>query len=103
MDNTPTLSTMNIIYQLNVEMNELINMQTLLPHLNSYLILTRDERSYLRNELNSPTGKVTYLLGLLESKGDETVKNFLQALKKADEHTGHVKLCSLLKEKGIEV
>ena len=103
MDNAPTLSTMNIIYQLNVKMNELINMQTLLPHLNSYLILTRDERFYLSSELNSPTSKVTYLLGLLESKGDETVKKFLQALKEASEHTGHVKLCSLLREKGIKV
>ena len=94
---------MNIIYQLNVEMNKLINMQTLLPHLNSYSILTRDERSYLRNDLHSPTDKVTYLLGLLESKGDERVKKFLQALKEASEHTGHVELCSLLREKGIEV
>ena len=94
---------MEIIYQLNVKMNELINMQTLLPHLNSYLILTRDERFYLSSELNSPTSKVTYLLGLLESKGDETVKKFLQALKEASEHTGHVELCSLLTEKGIKV
>ena len=78
-------------------------MQALFPHLNTYSILISEERFYLSNESNSPTSKVTYFLRLLESKGEETVKKFLQALKDAREHTGHVTLCSLLREKGIKI
>ena len=103
MDNTPSPSLMDIIYQLNPQMIKYINMVSLIPFLNKYGILTSEERFYLNNNHKSPTEKVNYLLQYLESKGEETVKNFLKALKEASEHSGHTELCRLLREKGVKI
>lgn len=94
---------MDIIYQLNPQMNKYINMVSLVPYLNKYGILTSEERFYLNSNSKSPTEKVNYLLQYLESKGEETIKKFLQALKEASEHTGHIELCRLLRERGVEI
>ena len=103
MDNTPSPSLMDIIYQLNPQMIKYINMVSLIPYLNKYGILTSHERFYLNNNHKSPTEKVNYLLQYLESKGEETVKKFLQALKEASEHSGHTELCRLLRERGVKI
>lgn len=103
LDITPTSSLMDIIYQLNPQMIKYINMVSLIPYLNKYGILTAEERHYLNNNHKSPTEKVNYLLQYLESKGEETVKNFLKALKEAGEHSGHTELCRLLRERGVKI
>ena len=103
MDNTPSPSLMDIIYQLNPQMIKYINMVSLIPFLNKYGILTSEERFYLNNNHKSPTEKVNYLLQYLESKNEETVKDFLKALKEASEHSGHTELCRLLREKGVKI
>lgn len=78
-------------------------MVSLIPYLNKYGILTPDERSYLSSNYKTPSEKVNFLLQCLEGKDDTTVKNFLQALKEASEHTGHTELCRLLRQKGVEI
>ena len=103
LDITPTSSLMDIIYQLYPQMIQYINMVSLIPYLNKYGILTAEERHYLNNNHKSPTEKVNYLLQYLESKNEETVKNFLKALKEAREHSGHTELCRLLREKGVKI
>ena len=94
---------MEIIYQLHPNVNKLINMVTLIPYLNSYSLLTTEERSYLNNSSVCATEKVTYFLQSLESKGDIGMKNFLQALKEASKHSGHEELCRLLSKRGVEI
>ena len=81
------------IYQLNPQMIRYINMVSSIPYLNKYGILTQEERFYLNNNRKSPTEKVNFLLTYLESKNEETVKNFLKAIKEAREHSGHTELC----------
>lgn len=102
-DHIPTPSTMDIIYQLNPQMNKYINMVSLIPYLNKYGILTSEERFYLNNSHKSPTEKVNYLLQYLEGKGDTTVQKFLSALKEASEHSGHVELCRMLRQRGVKM
>lgn len=94
---------METIYQLHPEMSKHIDMISLIPFLNKYGILTQAERFYLSSETHSPPEKVTYLLQHLDCKGGITVKDFLKALHDANEHTGHIELCELLKEQGIEI
>ena len=94
---------MDVIYQLNPEMNRYINMVSLIPYLNKYGILTSEDRFHLSNSLKSQTEKVSYLLQSLEGRSDKTVQDFLHALKEASEHNGHIELCRLLKEKGVEI
>ena len=101
--NALTASLMDIIYQLNPQMIKYINMVSLIPYLNKYGILTQEERFYLNNNHKSPTEKVNFLLTYLESKNEETVRNFLKAIKEAREHSGHTELCRLLRERGIEI
>jgi len=103
VDQARAKSIMDIIYQLNPQMIKYINMVSLIPYLNKYGILTSEERFYLNSSSKSPTEKVNFLLQYLESKSDDTVLKFLKALKDAREHTGHIELCRLLKDKGVEI
>jgi len=96
-------TTMDIIWQLSPEMTRYINMMSLIPYLNKYGILTSDQRHHLNSPYKAPGEKVTYLLGFLESKGEETIQKFLLALKEAKEHTGHIELCRLLNKKGVNI
>ena len=96
-------SVMDVLYQLNPELNEHVNMNSLIPYMNKYGILTRNERFYLNDLTKSPSDKVTYLLNVLDLKDDKTVRNFVKALKEEKQHPGHLVLCSLLAEKGIIV
>lgn len=78
-------------------------MVSLMPYLNKYGILTSEARYNLNSNVKTPMEKVNYLLQHLEGKCDTTVKNFLQALREASEHTGHIELCTLLRQRGVEI
>lgn len=96
-------SMIDALYELNPELNDYIDMNSLIPYMNKYRILTKDERFYLNDSSKPPSEKVTYLLSCLERKDYKTVYNFIQALKEEKEHSGHVKLCSLLEQKGVKL
>jgi len=98
-----TPSSMDIIYQLNPQMIKYINLVSLVPYLNKHGILTSEERFYLSSSHKSPTEKVNHLLQYLESKGEDTVQKFLLALKEEKEHSGHIELCRLLKQNGVNM
>ena len=94
-------SVMDVLFQLNPELNEHINMNSLIPYMNKYKVLMKNERFHLNDPSKYPSDKVTYLLNVLDRKDDKTVNNFLKALKEEKRHPGHSKLCSLLAQKGI--
>lgn len=94
-------SVMDVLYQLNPELNEHINMNSLIPYMNKYKVLMKNERFYLNDPSKYPSDKVTYLLNVLDTKDDKTVNNFLKALREEKQHPGHSKLCSLLAQRGI--
>ena len=103
LNQEPPPSTMDIIYQLQPEMSRYINMMSLIPYLNKHAILTADQRYHLNSAFKSPGEKVNYLLEYLEGKGEDTVQKFLIALKEAKEHTGHIELCRLLNQRGVQI
>ena len=94
---------MDVLYQLNPELNEYINMSSLVPYMNKHEILTKNERFYLNDNSKSPSDKVSYLLSYLEGEDPATVNNFLRALREEKEHSGHALLCSLLVQKGVNL
>ena len=96
-------SVMDLLYQLNPELNDYINMSSLIPYMNKHKVLTRKERFYLNDASKCPSDKVTYLLSYLEGKDPDTVNGFVKALKEEKEHSGHALLCSLLVQKGVKL
>ena len=99
-DQPDALSTMEILYTLNPELEKYIDLVTLLPYMNRYGILTPEERRFLNNESNQH--RVSKLLGFLEKKNPETINNFVKAISEEPNHRGHKELCRLLKERGIK-
>ena len=92
-------STMEILYTLNPELEQYIDLVTLLPYMNRYGIVTPEERRFLNNESNQQ--RVSKLLGYLEKKNPETINGFVKAISEEPNHKGHKQLCKLLKERGI--
>ena len=96
-------SVMEVVYRLHPDMVTYMNIQLLIRYLNKYGVLTRDERYHLNSSSKSPDEKVDYLLTCFDGKDDDMIQNFIKALKEADDHTGHKKLCELLKVHGIKI
>ena len=99
LDVSDAPSTMDILYELNPELQQHIDFDTLLPYMNRHKILTSEERNFLRNERNQQ--RVSKLLGYLEKKNEETIDDFVRALSEERSHSGHTELCRLLKKHGI--
>ena len=100
---THTPSSMDIIYQLYPQMVKYINLDSLVPHIYKNGVLTSREWYYFNNFFKSPTEKIHYLLQYIDGKGEDTVQKFLQALKEEKIHPGHIELCRLLKQNGINM
>ena len=88
----------SVIVRQHASLRKYINLESLIPHLNAYEILTKGERDQLNMPEISSQQKVDRLLHFLESKSDESIQNFLKALKDADEHTGHRQLLDVLNQ-----
>ena len=88
----------SVIVRQHASLRKYINLESLIPHLNAYEILTKGERDQLSMPEISSHQKIDRLLQFLESKSDESIQNFLKALKDADEHTGHRKLLDILNQ-----
>lgn len=98
---------MDIVNNKNPELQELINIGELLPHLIKYHILTNDEREHLEPSfLSTNNTKVRYLLSKLGSKGEKGQKNFVKAIYESSKkrgNTGHCEIIELFKNGGIIV
>ncbi|XP_065897157.1 uncharacterized protein [Dysidea avara] len=92
-------TVMELLWELNPEMNKYINLDCLLPYLNRHKVLTRSERFCFNNSSKSQNEKIAYLLQVLDGKDSGTVLKFIRALKEETEHTGHMKLYSLLAQR----
>jgi len=88
----------SVIVKHHASLRKYINLESLIPHLNTYEILTKGERNLLNIPEISSQQKVDHLLQFLEDKSDESIQNFLKALKDADEHTGHRQLLDVLNQ-----
>ena len=78
-----------------------VNLETLVPVLNKYGVITREESEQLLNTNMTSQKRKRDLTAYLESKGNTGFTLFLQALKEETEHCGHKELHDLLVSKGI--
>lgn len=94
---------MDALKEIHPEINQYINLDCLVPHLNKYGILTETDYFHLTNFCKARREKVDYLFQMLPSKGAKAVHKFVTALKEEREHTGHEVLCELLVQMGIKI
>jgi len=77
--------------------SDLLDFATLVPVLNKYHLLTRDDKYTLVNRLIPPTERANALVYMmLPSKGPEAFNLFLKCLQEEKEHMGHQALAKKL-------
>ena len=75
---------------------ELLDIDTLLPLLNKYQLLTQNNMYDLKNRLVAPRERANLLVyHILPSKGPGGFTLFLKCLQEEKEHLGHLKLTQL--------
>ena len=100
-------SIMDIIYTMQPEILDLINMEELFVYLIKYSILTKNEVQHvgpMSRETNIE--KATFLLSALYGKGPEGQKDFIKALYESNKvagNTGHQELIRKLHDKGVVI
>ena len=85
----------NAIKESHPVINKHIQFETLLQHFNSHKIFTNAEMDYFSANSKSLVKKVNKLIIWLEKKDDSGIYNFVKALNKETEHSGH---CTILKK-----
>ena len=80
------------IPRLHVTIEEYINFESLRPFLNKYGIFTKVEMKCFMNNYLSDSDKVSKLIMWLPTKDDRGIRNFVRALKEAEEHSGHLEI-----------
>ena len=75
---------------------QLINLQSLIPHLNEQDLITRDEQDRLTNPLLTECERIVDLLYIIERQGAEAYPHFLEAIKQETTHSGHKVLYDIL-------
>ena len=88
----------------NPQLHNLITIVQLLPRLNKYDFLTKQEREYLELSTITNCEKVNRLLSTLRSKGKEGEENFVKALyesSKEQGNSGHREIIEKFKNAGI--
>ena len=75
---------------------ELLDIDTLIPLLNKYHLLTQNNMYDLQNRLVPPTERASALVHhILPSKGSEAFTLFVKCLQEEKEHLGHQELLKL--------
>lgn len=77
------------------ELAQYIKLESLLPYMNKYLLLTDSENDELLNMVINERTRVLKLLHFLKGKGPEGFQRFLRALDEEPEHLGHKELSQL--------
>ena len=80
-----------------VILNNLLDVNTILPYMNRYQLLTRDENEKLTNPYTTTSDKVNYLVEILPRKGNGWLDKFILCLDDSTEGTGHSKIIEELK------
>ena len=89
---SPCLAPKAILRRFQPELVKLIDLNSLLPYLNQYLLLTDTENEELQNETNVRSVRVQKLLQFMERKGERGFQLFLTAIAKEPDHLGHKEL-----------
>ena len=96
---------MDIIYSIQPEIQELINVEELFVYLVKYRVLTKNEEQHIGpTSKETNIEKATYLLSALNGKGPEGEKNFIKALIESSRNpgnTGHLEIIKQLCDKGL--
>ena len=76
---------------------KLLDLATLLPHLNNHNLLTATENYHLMNNSTPSTDRAQQLVySILPSKGPHAFTLFFECLKKEKEHIGHQELVKMI-------
>ena len=75
---------------------EKINLQALIPYLISHGLLTEHERQLLRNSYLTECQRKQELISIIQSKGPEGCRMFLEAVSQEPEHLGHREIVTIL-------
>ena len=75
-----------------------LDVNTILPHMNKYNLLTRPENEKLTNPYNTTSDKVNYLVEILPRKGNGWLDKLICCLKDSTEGTGHSKIIEELQQ-----
>ena len=96
---------MDIIYTMQPEIEELINMEKLFGYLMKYKLLTKHEEQQVGpTSRETNIQKIRHLLSALERKGPEGEKNFIKALYESTKeagNTGHHEIIRKLHDNGV--
>ena len=77
------------------ELAQYIKLESLLPYLNKYSLLTDSEYDELLNVVINERTRVLKLIRFIEGKGPEGFQRFLRALDEEPEHLGHKELTQI--------
>ena len=69
-----------------------LDLPSLIPFLNRYSLLTRQQDELLRNDHHTRQDRVLKLLEYIDGKGQEGYKMFVQAILEETTHIGHKEL-----------
>ena len=76
--------------------DQLLDLPSLIPHLNAHYLLTPGQAEHLGNEHFSHSQRVGKLLEYIQRKGLEGYRLFLQAIEEERTHIGHKELYTVL-------
>jgi len=76
--------------------DRLVDLPSLIPHLNAHHLLTPGQAEHLGNEHLSHSQRVGKLLEYIQKKGVEGYRLFLQAIEEERTHIGHKELYTVL-------
>lgn len=80
------------------EIIENVNLPALIPLLNRYKLLTRQEQEQLLNTLFTSDARIMKLTEILPKKGPDCVDKFLDCLRQEKKHPGHTHLLQLIEQ-----
>ena len=88
----------DILDSISPDLND-VNMEILLPYLQSHHLVTQDDQYHLSSAMYSPHKKSQMLLNCLKHNGNHNLHKFLCCLNLAHEHSGHKGIADKLKQK----
>ena len=85
-----------LLEQHHPDIEQLLDLPTLIPRLNTHHLLTPGQAEHLSNEHYSHSQRVLKLLEYIQKKGAEGYRRFLRAIEEETTHMGHKELYAIL-------
>ena len=92
-----------VLKRCNVQIHDLLNFETIFPHLVQANLLTRREQGHLQsfNTSLSEDQKITKLINLLPKKGSDALQRFVSCLWDTADGTGHAELADFIQSRVV--